>query len=48
VSTLGLRCGYRYEIHPLSDLFRVYTPGAAEGSLTDRSESLPALHSRGG
>jgi hypothetical protein len=39
VSTLGLQLRYRYEFHPLSDLYVVYSRGG-DGSLTDRSETL--------
>jgi hypothetical protein len=39
VSTLGLQLRYRYEFHPLSDLYVVYSRGG-DGSLSDRSETL--------
>lgn len=39
VSTVGLQLRYRYEFHPLSDLYVVYSRGG-DGSLDDREESL--------
>jgi hypothetical protein len=39
LDTLGLQLRYRYEFHPLSDLYVVYSRGG-DGSLADRSESL--------
>lgn len=39
VSTVGLQLRYRYEFHPLSDLYVVYSRGG-DGSLADRSEPL--------
>lgn len=39
VSTVGLQLRYRYEFHPLSDLYVVYSRGG-DGSLGDRDESL--------
>ncbi len=45
VSTLGVQVRYRYEFHPLSDLFVVYGRGG-DGSLTDRSESLASQFTR--
>ena len=39
VSHLGLQVRYRYEFHPLSDLYVVYSRGG-NGSLTGRNESL--------
>jgi hypothetical protein len=39
VSSVGLQLRYRYEFHPLSDLYVVYSRGG-DGSLDDREESL--------
>ena len=39
VSTVGLQLRYRYEFHPLSDLFVVYSRGG-DGSLADRNAAL--------
>ncbi len=39
VNTVGLQLRYRYEFHPLSDLYVVYSRGG-DGSLADRSETL--------
>jgi hypothetical protein len=39
INTLGLQLRYRYEFHPLSDLYVVYSRGG-DGSLADQSESL--------
>jgi hypothetical protein len=45
VSTVGLQLRYRYEFHPLSDLYVVYSRGG-DGSLADRSETLRAQFTR--
>ena len=45
VSTLGLQLRYRYELHPQSDLYVVYSRGG-DGSLADRNESLGSQFTR--
>ena len=45
VSTVGLQLRYRYEFHPLSELYVVYSRGG-DGSLNDRSEPLQAQFTR--
>ena len=45
VSTLGLQLRYRYEFHPLSELYVVYSRGG-DGSLADRDEQLQEQFTR--